>query len=275
MKLKFYIPEILLGILLTLAIFGMGMLFQSSSSHQPPSNPPNSTAEQIQNAHKPDPFSWDWLTHDGVVFFTCVLAFVAGVQAVLFLWQLVLINKSLADAKVAANASAEAAKAATKQAKFAEDSHAKLERPYVFIFGVSKLESDEMISDLPFAPYVVANYGRTPAMVETLRAGISWFPDRPLDPLIVDYRDDPAHGLLKSPVLAPSEKREKLNIIAPHGLDFAPSDDGEIVPQLRDNDNFFVWVIINYRGAFTAAHETSACWRYDGLTNRLVRWGGR
>jgi hypothetical protein len=145
-KLKFYIPEILLGVLLTIAVFGMGMLFQSSS-HQPSSNPPNSTAEQIQNAHKPDPFSWDWLTHDGVVFFTCVLAFVAVVQAVLFLWQLSYMSKGLKDAAIAA-----------KAAKTAAEHIPTVEGAYVYVL----LKKETVARDLQ-----MIEISQTTQMIET------------------------------------------------------------------------------------------------------------
>jgi hypothetical protein len=103
---KIRVTKIVLGIFLTVAVFAMGMMFESSR-HQPSSNPTNSTADQIQATHQPDAFSWDWLTHDGIVFFTCVLAVIAGIQAALFVWQLIYMRKGVRDAEIAANAAAE------------------------------------------------------------------------------------------------------------------------------------------------------------------------
>jgi hypothetical protein len=105
-KLKFYIPEILLGALLTVAIFGMGMLFQSSS-HQPTNNAEDRKAEQP--AQKNVPVSESWLMHDAAGFFALWLVIVGLGQAGLFVWQLVLIRKSLAPANMAALAAKAAA----------------------------------------------------------------------------------------------------------------------------------------------------------------------
>ena len=52
-KLKFRLPEIVLGILLMAAVFAMGMLFESSR-HQPANSQGNS--EKIEATKKPAPF---------------------------------------------------------------------------------------------------------------------------------------------------------------------------------------------------------------------------
>jgi len=40
--------------------------------------------------------------------------------------------------------------------------------------------------------------------------------------------------------------------------------------QLPVFNEFFFWVIINYSGPFSKGHETSACWRWDDNSHRLV-----
>jgi hypothetical protein len=97
-KLKFYFPEVLLGVLLAVMIFVMGMVFQSSR-YQPANAQTGAAAQQAQTAHKPEPFTIDWLTHDGVVFFTAVLCFIVFVQAGLFVWQLIVMQKILKEAE--------------------------------------------------------------------------------------------------------------------------------------------------------------------------------
>lgn len=103
--MRFRVPELFLGAFLAVAIFGMGMLFASSFYH-----PPNQTADKattsVQKSHKPEPFTVDWLTEDGTVFFTAVLVFVAGIQAALFVWQLIYMGQGMRDAAIAANAAA-------------------------------------------------------------------------------------------------------------------------------------------------------------------------
>src|SRR5215470_8598375 len=46
-----------------------------------------------------EPFTWEWLTRDGAVFFTAILAAIAFVQAFLFVWQLKLIRRTLKAAR--------------------------------------------------------------------------------------------------------------------------------------------------------------------------------
>jgi hypothetical protein len=92
---------------------------------------------------------WQWLIHDAAGFFTAVLVAVGAVQLVVFIWQLRLIRTSLDDAKISADAAAAAALAASRQAHVAEETLAKIERPYLFIFNVSVLEVIEIEEELP------------------------------------------------------------------------------------------------------------------------------
>jgi hypothetical protein len=188
----------------------------------------------------------------------------------LFVWQLRLIRESLHDAKTAADAAHQAAEAGTRQARIAEESFAKLERPYVFIFGVRKFET-ERTRLVPFVRYSVANYGKTPAIIMHAAAGISMGsgPDLPL-------RVDDTHQLFTARVVATGYEYHP-DVEAPDGIEFRIIGEAgreEVVPQLTGQDDIFVWIVITYRGPFTDHHETSACWRYDGLTNRLIQHGG-
>jgi hypothetical protein len=113
---------------------------------------------------------WQWLIHDAAGFFTAVLVVVGAIQLVLFLWQLRLIRTSLDDAKIAADAAADAAKAASRQAHVAEETLAKIERPYIFVFNVSGLnvvdETDKFedntrqaFRSMPYAVRVTRRFG--------------------------------------------------------------------------------------------------------------------
>lgn len=243
-EVRFRIPEIVLGALLMAAAFGVWSLFS------------------------PIAYPWEWLTRDASGFFTASLFVIGGLQLWLFYYQLKLIRQSLEPAQ-------QAAKAAADATKNAEEAFAKLQRPYVYIFGVHKLEYDDAdpVADVPHVKYSVANYGKTPAAIRIIVAGIGTHPEQPLDPLQQDYRDDPSHDLLARPVLAPNDVRSGIRVHAPDGIDFVHSH-GEVIPKLTGGDQLFVWIMLNYRGPFGEAYVASACWRYDGLTNRLVRWGG-
>jgi hypothetical protein len=72
------------------------------------------TATNKSSEREPDETTWHWLTHEAVGFFTLWLVIIAGGQLALFFWQLVLIRKSLDDAKIAAEAAKESADATAK-----------------------------------------------------------------------------------------------------------------------------------------------------------------
>ena len=76
--------------------------------------------------------NWHWLTDDAAGFFTAVLVIVGAVQLVLFVWQLRLIRTSLDDAKISADAAADAAKASSRQAHVAEEFSGKDRAPLSF-----------------------------------------------------------------------------------------------------------------------------------------------
>ena len=49
-----------------------------------------------------------------------------------------------------------------------------------------------------------------------------------------------------------------------------PPDDSFTVPDLEDGTEFFLWVQIKYHGPFSTGHETSACWKWDRDSSRLI-----
>lgn len=246
--MKFRLPELILGCLLTVAVFAMGMMFASSGR----------AVEVIGPS---------WLTKDASGFFAGLQFVVAAVQAVLFIYQLRLIRVSLDDAKVVSLA-------ATRQARVAEDTLNKIERPYLFVFNVSPLKvvrwedyEDGTDGARLCVTYSVANYGKLPAVIEDMQVSLSVHTE-PLPPANYDFN----HPLAVSAVLVPGEPRNDLD----EGLqwDDVVLDDYEgDKPDLGGKDLFF-WVVIRYRGTFSGGHVTRACWRYDERTGRFVEFNG-
>jgi hypothetical protein len=156
------------------------------------------------------------------------------------------------------------ADAATESGDTAKHAFSKLERPYVFLFGVRALESGD---GFPFIKFSVANYGKTPAIIENFRA-LASITGEPEPPLRVDDR----HPLFSSPIISAGERRDNLQQAA--DIPYRSTPLKEIVPRLDDPKNdLFLWMIINYRSPFTKGHETSACWRYDRNIDRFVQYG--
>jgi hypothetical protein len=104
---------------------------------------------------------WDWLMNEAVGFFTFLLVVVAGLQLVLFFWQLSLIHQSLDDTKIAA----EAAKTSADAAKKTADATLISLRPWlsceIIITGPLTYTSG---GDAKFTfQFLIKNSGHTPA----------------------------------------------------------------------------------------------------------------
>lgn len=142
----------------------------------------------------------------------------------------------------------------------------KLERPYLYVFNPEGIELKADVED-PFyyVEYDVANYGKTPATIESVFAAIS-VGKTPGE--FVDARR--WHPLLHSPILVPNEKRTKFSVDVPETIvigEYADQDTPPMpAPDLSGDDEFYVRILIKYHGPFTSDHETSACWRWEGLS---------
>ncbi|MET4173838.1 hypothetical protein ABIB99_004938 [Bradyrhizobium sp. LA6.1] len=158
-----------------------------------------------------------------------------------------------------ARISAEAAQAQTHN-------FSKLERPYLYVFNPKGLQLKEDVEDpYHYVEYDVANYGKTPATIESVFAGISV--GRLPGDLGSAWR---WHSLLSLPIMVPNEKRTKLSLDVPESItigEYADEDTPPMPePELSGDDQFFVRIVVKYRGPFTSSHETSACWRWVGLS---------
>jgi hypothetical protein len=140
---------------------------------------------------------------------TCILAFTAIIQAALFIWQLRIMERGLKEARQEAKFTAIAADAANKtsdaaviQANAAKDTLTKLQRPYIYVFGVERLEWAKKELGPPFIQYIVANYGQTPAEITYLNVG---FAD--VETIEMPGRADADNELVVSPVLPSNHEK--------------------------------------------------------------------
>jgi hypothetical protein len=216
--------------------------------------------------------NWTWLIHDAAGFFTASLCVIGAVQLALFFWQLRLIRTSLNDAKISADAAADAAKAASRQARVAEETLAKIERPYLYaikVEGITVSNETDMFEDGRVwleVEYSVVNHGKIPAIIEEPRAGLSVFSE-PLRPSRLGFDND----LVVDPILAPGEVRLQSERL--EWNDFTATEDDPNAPFFGKKELWF-WVIIPYRGPFSQDHEIRKCWRYDIGTGRFIGpWG--
>jgi hypothetical protein len=248
------------GVLLALLLFAMGFVVGSSP------HPVGSTPDY----YEPYRALRDWFAKDAAGFFTFWLFLIGAGQVVLFYVQLRLIRASLDEAKTAADAAASAATSASRQAHVAEQTLAKIERPYLFIFNVSALRIEEDYDhdagetyNLLRITYSVANYGKIPAIIEHAAIGMS-VSTEPLDPLYVDFNHPFAvSSILTAGQLCPDNK-ESFSWTGEVSRDEMSGE----YPELGDH-NLWFRAELKYRGPFSNGHETSACWRYDPRTGRF------
>ena len=159
-----------------------------------------------------------------------------------------------------------------KSVRIAERALTDLERPYIYIFGAKGVELESGNPNW-FLKYSVANYGRTPATIETISTKISVgaLPENPA--AIAGW-----HCLLATPILTPNGVESDIREWFPDGIDAKEYTDeytqrGEAwMPDLKDGESFYFWIKIKYRGPFTWDHETSACWRWE--RSRLALYSG-
>jgi hypothetical protein len=145
--MKFRPPELVLGCLLTVAIFSVGMLFSPQIS---------------------------WLTKDAGGFFTFALVIVGLLQALLFWVQLRLIRESLVPTKEAADA-----------AKLTAGQILNTERAYLFLkieieekFKEFRLGSSIGTHDHSKIEFGFKNHGKTPAIVEEIHVAAQYWPSK-------------------------------------------------------------------------------------------------
>lgn len=109
-------------------------------------------------------------------------------------------EKQIAVARDSADAAKEAADAARDQTL----NFAKLERPYLYIFNARGLNIDHDQEDpFHFLNYSVANYGKTPALVETASIGINVGVAPKQPDAVIGW-----HDFLVSPLFVTGERRD-------------------------------------------------------------------
>jgi hypothetical protein len=178
-------------------------------------------------------------------------------------------------------AAADAAAASRRHAVTAERALEELERPYLFVFGVKYLKIDaERAGELePFVEYTVANYGKTPAIVENIGAGFEAANGAEAP---APFQVEDANPLVVAPILAPQEKRGPVKHYYPTDgsvPDFKFIGSGAFssfaVLETKANEDILFRVVIEYRGPSGNAHKTGACWAYDKLTDTFLARGGK
>lgn len=204
-----------------------------------------------------------------LVGFTAILAIVTGALA----W---VAGRQMKEARASINASVTAAKAARDSA----DALPATERPYVLVIGGGFLDARPEITQIPdpVVLYRCGNYGKTPGIVENLRAGFSrngnGRPDLP-NPI------EGTHAVMLIRILTAGQEISPLWVVYPDNwttVGVWVNRGGVMLgvrePDIPEGEELSLRIIVNYRGAFTRGHETSACWRYSVQDAMFLHHGG-
>jgi hypothetical protein len=159
--------------------------------------------------------------------------------------------------------------ATAESVRIAERSLADLERPYIYVFNPSGFKIDLNREDpFNYFQYSIANYGKTPARIESAFVGISAGIGPKHPDAVLGW-----HDFLVSPLFVSGERRDNPTASVPNEIQIIETADenGQYdTPVLTDGSEFFLWIIIKYSGPFSKGHETSACWRWSSDSRRLV-----
>lgn len=153
-----------------------------------------------------------------------------------------------------------AAEAAAKAARVAEKALLDLERPYVFVHGMSGVEALAQDDYRPRIVYNVSNNGKLAARIDTVSIACGPGNNGSLPPLRLQDR----HRLLERPILSADEQRSRIfhELL---GENFITRDDvnGSSGIAYDVDDGVIFQVLIEYRGPSGQSHETGQVWKYD------------
>jgi hypothetical protein len=238
------IPELLLGCLLTVAVFSIGLLFSS----------PARLGEG------------SWLTKDAAGFFTFALVIIGTLQAALFFVQLKLIRESLSPAKDAADA-----------AKLNAQAVVDAERAYLFVFVASDVvpvvekalafvfasDADNRSKFEFKISYSFQNYGRTPAIIREISHGACVARDLPIERNYSHVIHLPSH------LLASDKETPAIEV------DDVPKITAAIARSIDDTENtFWFYGTVTYDDMFGWRRTFNFVWQYGAVSEgfTLYSW---
>lgn len=167
---------------------------------------------------------------------------------------------------------------AMKSAALAERALTELERPWVFVFDVSRPKNE--VADDFFIEYTVANYGKMPAIIERPYIGFV-FSDADGLPQAATYPNED-HSLVAAPIMKAGEERRireyfPVNPQTPVAFQVINEGTNEqalvAVPSvdLSPNQNLWFRAEISYRGPSSKGHKTGANWLYRHPWDLVIR----
>ncbi|HVA18326.1 MAG TPA: hypothetical protein VMV59_11510 [Candidatus Dormibacteraeota bacterium] len=233
-KIKANIPEIILGVFLTVAVFAAGMVFESSR------HPPFNNQEQ-RSAQTADQIGQKSSTDDRLADYAFALDVLTAFLVIATIGLL---------------------RATKRSAKIAERALTDLERPWALITNAGV---QGIFSDPPFVEIEKQNIGRAGGIVRGVKAGFHISSSEiDVDSIKLTEWDLDEVGNL----LAPDKVYTSKISFKPYK---EPQVAAGIKAGAY---NFILRAVLHYRGLTKANYETGFCFRYDAERERFVRHGG-
>jgi hypothetical protein len=242
MLIKFRIPEIVLGIFLTVAVFAIGYVVASSG---PSPSQQVDSANDLQTANE----GVERTAEKQIAYYTKWLAWFTGALVAVSLMQGYFLLRADKTARIAANAADLSARAAVA-----------LELPIIrvepvgFGWGSSQVNDESTVEYFGLQSFDLLNLGRTDAFPLEIRWG--WFVGDKLP-------DVPIYVHRKPFVIAAIIRTEKRSQIYVTGFEMLiePEDTARIV---RNNTKLWLYCSLAYDDFMQTRHDLGVCWlRYE------------
>jgi hypothetical protein len=216
-----------------------------SSSNSPSQSKPGQSSGQSNDGQHNSGSVWDWLLRDAAGFFTMGLVAVGSFQVGLFVWQLILIRRSLKPTERAAIAATTAA-----------EHIPRVERAYLFLWHELKYKitpnaGGAIPGQILEVQFAFRNHGKTPAILRRIEADIRVVEAYPTT--LREIATDMPSGL----ILSADEKTP----FFPHRQLIQPEHWTDV--QRRQRLLLFLGRV-DYRDIFGNNHKTGFCFEWDG-----------
>jgi hypothetical protein len=242
-KLRFRFPEIFLGVLLAVAIFAIGMAFQSSRPHQ--QNEQNATSQQnaTDKIHNRDNAQSLWVPVDSIGLYTLVLAAFTGLLVIVSGVQGYFLLRADKTARTAADA-------AKKSAEISERALIVTQRAFIRVANFPWLWRPDTARPgryfYDITP-IVENFGNTPTVEAKINVNSGL-----RDTILPDDFDFPYQGEAGDTLVGPKQTI---------GTSRAEILDEDLLAVQGGQKFFYIWGMITYRDVFdgTPLHTTEFC----------------
>ena len=139
-----------------------------------------------------------------------------------------------------------------------ERSLTTLERPWIFVHLRPHVIGKAEQYEVPKVAFTIANHGRMPGIIKECHIHLGRGEEGPESGLLADQH----HG-----AIGPHERKE-CTAECPSGREYNTvvdivTDEAHCAPQIGQDEQFFLYILIQYCDVAENGYTSSFCWRYD------------